>query len=156
VVCEVLLARAMERHEDAVKHALTAVEVASSHGMLQSVLAGGSDVVQLLELAAWRVPNGWLDRLRRAVAADASRQAESLSSVELLTEREREVLRLLPSRLTLREIAAELYISINTLKFHLKVIYRKLGVTSRAEAAAVVQRMSSVRTLRHKPNTFER
>jgi LuxR family maltose regulon positive regulatory protein len=156
VICEVLLARAMEGHEDAVKHALTAVEVASSHGMLQSVLAGGSDVVQLLELASWRVPSGWLDRLRRAAAADTSRRAETLASVELLTEREREVLRLLPSRLTLREIAAELYISINTLKFHLKLIYRKLGVTSRAEAAAVVQRMSSVRPLRHRPNTFER
>ena len=51
---------------------------------------------------------------------------------ETLTERERDVLRFLPSRLTLREIADELYVSPNTLKFHLKVIYRKLGVNSRA------------------------
>jgi hypothetical protein len=41
---------------------------------------------------------------------------------------------MLPSRLTLREIADELFISVNTLKFHLQLVYRKLGVASRAEA----------------------
>ena len=51
------------------------------------------------------------------------------------------MLRFLPSRLTVREIADELYVSVNTLKFHLKVIYRKLGVTSRAEAAAWARRL---------------
>ena len=33
--------------------------------------------------------------------------------------------------------------SVNTLKFHLKVIYRKLGVGSRAEAAELARRMAS-------------
>ena len=49
------------------------------------------------------------------------------------------MLRYLPSRLTLREIAAELSVSVNTLKFHLKVVYRKLGVGSRAEAAELAR-----------------
>ena len=62
-----------------------------------------------------------------------------------LTERELEVLRMLPSRLTLREIAGELFISVNTLKFHLRVIYRKLDVGSRAEAAEVARRRASLR-----------
>ena len=61
------------------------------------------------------------------------------AGIEPLTERERDVMRFLPSRLTLQEIANELYISMNTLKFHLKVIYRKLGVSSRAEAAEVAR-----------------
>jgi len=56
------------------------------------------------------------------------------------------VVRFLPSRLTLQEIANELYISMNTLKFHLKVIYRKLGVSSRAEAAEVARQLTSIRT----------
>jgi LuxR family transcriptional regulator, maltose regulon positive regulatory protein len=62
--------------------------------------------------------------------------------IDPLTERERDVLRFLPSRLTIREIADELFVSVNTLKFHLKVIYRKLGVSSRAEAAELARRMS--------------
>ena len=61
--------------------------------------------------------------------------------VEPLTERERDVLRLLPSRLTLREIAAEMYVSQNTLKFHLRAIYRKLGVDSRAAAVQAARRL---------------
>jgi LuxR family maltose regulon positive regulatory protein len=60
-----------------------------------------------------------------------------------LTDRERDVLRFLPSRLTQQEIAEQLYVSVNTLKFHLKLIYRKLGVTSRAEAAEIARRMAS-------------
>jgi LuxR family maltose regulon positive regulatory protein len=40
----------------------------------------------------------------------------------------------LRTRLTAREIANELLISMNALKTHLKSIYRKLGVTTRAEA----------------------
>jgi LuxR family maltose regulon positive regulatory protein len=53
-----------------------------------------------------------------------------------LSEREIEVVRLLPSRLSQREIAAQLYVSFNTVRTHTRVIFRKLGVTSRAEAVA--------------------
>ena len=53
-------------------------------------------------------------------------------------------MRLLPSRLTLSEIGKELYVSVNTLKFHLRVIYRKLGVHSREEAAAIARSMTTV------------
>jgi LuxR family maltose regulon positive regulatory protein len=53
-----------------------------------------------------------------------------------LSQRELEVLRLLPSGLSQREIAAELYVSFNTVRTHTRVIFRKLGVTSRAEAVS--------------------
>jgi LuxR family maltose regulon positive regulatory protein len=48
---------------------------------------------------------------------------------------------LLPSRLTLREVASQLYVSQNTLKFHLRAIYRKLGVDSRATAVRAAREM---------------
>lgn len=54
--------------------------------------------------------------------------------VEALTDRELEVLSLLRSELSLREIANELYISHNTIKSYTQSIYRKLGVTSRSAA----------------------
>jgi LuxR family maltose regulon positive regulatory protein len=53
-----------------------------------------------------------------------------------LSQREIEVLHLLPSRLSQREMAAELYVSFNTIRTHIRVIFSKLGVASRAEAVA--------------------
>ena len=52
-----------------------------------------------------------------------------------LTERELEVLRLLVSGLTTRQIARNRYVAPSTVKTQIKSIYRKLGVSSREEAA---------------------
>jgi LuxR family maltose regulon positive regulatory protein len=143
VVLGLLSALASDGQEESVKHASTALELASTHGLLQTVASEGPEAVELVELAAWRVPAEWMDRLRRAAAEGRRRPApQHLDLVEPLTERERDVLRFLPSRLTMREIADELFISVNTLKFHLKLIYRKLGVSSRAEAAEVARRIA--------------
>jgi LuxR family maltose regulon positive regulatory protein len=54
--------------------------------------------------------------------------------VEALTDRELSVLQLLPTRMTNQEIAEELFISINTVKTHVKAIYRKLEVGDRNAA----------------------
>ena len=59
-----------------------------------------------------------------------------------LSQRERTVLPLLRSRLTLPEISAELYVSPNTVKSHTKSIYRKLGVNSRRELIDLLDRTS--------------
>jgi DNA-binding NarL/FixJ family response regulator len=110
------------------------------------VASEGSEVTELVEHAAWRAPAEWLDRLRRSTAEACARGAPTDATlVEPLTARERDVLRFLPSRLTVREIADELFVSVNTVKFHLRVIYRKLGVTSRAEAAEVARGMTRIR-----------
>jgi LuxR family maltose regulon positive regulatory protein len=53
-----------------------------------------------------------------------------------LSPRELEVLRLLATRLTLREIGNELFVSQNTVKTHAASIYRKLNASTRAEAVA--------------------
>ncbi len=53
---------------------------------------------------------------------------------EGLTDRELAVLRYLPSQLSQRDIASELYVSLNTVKTHCKAIYRKLGVRDRKAA----------------------
>ncbi|MFF2044206.1 LuxR C-terminal-related transcriptional regulator [Kitasatospora sp. NPDC058170] len=54
--------------------------------------------------------------------------------IEPLTERERDVLSQAARMLSTEEIAAELYVSANTVKTHLKSAYRKLCVTRRSEA----------------------
>ena len=54
--------------------------------------------------------------------------------VEPLTEREREVLVHVAGMLNTAEVASEMYISVNTVKTHLKSIYRKLAAAHRSEA----------------------
>jgi LuxR family maltose regulon positive regulatory protein len=56
--------------------------------------------------------------------------------VEPLTGREQAVLRHLRSKLSNLELAGELCVSVNTLKTHLKSIYRKLDASSRSEAVS--------------------
>lgn len=139
VIVGLLKAQVTDAHDESVKLAAIAIEQAAGVGLLQTVASEGADILELAERAAWRAPSQWLERLRRASGVPALRPPKL---IEPLTERERDVLRFLPSRLTLREIADELFISVNTLKFHLKVIYRKLGVSSRAEASEAARRMS--------------
>ena len=76
---------------------------------------------------------------RYRTATPAARPARSAhhavaALIEPLSERELAVLRLLPSSLSLREIASELYVSLNTVKTQSSAIYRKLGVGSRQAA----------------------
>jgi LuxR family maltose regulon positive regulatory protein len=55
-------------------------------------------------------------------------------------ERELAVLRLLPTHLSIREIATELFVSQNTVKTHIRSLYRKLGAASRSEAVMEARR----------------
>jgi LuxR family maltose regulon positive regulatory protein len=81
---------------------------------------------------------------RREKYTDAGilrRRAELLLEVvertrlaEPLTPAERRVLGLLPTHLTDAQIAAQLFVSRNTVKTHVKSLYRKLQVSSRADA----------------------
>jgi LuxR family maltose regulon positive regulatory protein len=84
---------------------------------------------------------GWLRDLlvktERSLQLTAPRRRASLLPNDAdLSERELAVLRLLASDLSQREIGAELHISLNTVKFHIRNIFRKLGVAGRADAVA--------------------
>jgi LuxR family maltose regulon positive regulatory protein len=74
-----------------------------------------------------------LDQANRNLGSASRRKVEAATP---LTERERAVLRLLPTQLSNREISRELYVSVNTVRSQVRAIYRKLKVTSRAEAVA--------------------
>ena len=62
------------------------------------------------------------------------RRARAPELRDELSDRELAVLRLLPTALSSREIGSELFVSLNTVKTHLKSIYRKLGVEGREDA----------------------
>ena len=72
----------------------------------------------------------WLTGEQRAAAARTRQEG----LIEPLTDRELTILRLLPAPSSLRQLASELFVTPNTLKTHLRAIYRKLGAESREEA----------------------
>ena len=72
----------------------------------------------------------WLADEQRAEAALTRQEAMT----EPLTERELTILRLLPAPTPQRELASALFVTPNTLKTHLRAIYRKLGAESRGDA----------------------
>ena len=78
-----------------------------------------------------------MDRTEKVLRLRAPRRAASTTAPFWeLSPREIDVLRLLPSTLSQREIAAELFVSFNTVRTHTRVIFSKLGVASRAEAVS--------------------
>jgi LuxR family maltose regulon positive regulatory protein len=66
-------------------------------------------------------------------ASDGSR-AVAVLLAEPLSGREEAILRYLPTMMSNHEIAGELFVSVNTVKSHLKAIYRKLDASGRREA----------------------
>lgn len=59
--------------------------------------------------------------------------------IQMLTEREKEVMQLLAVGLTYEKIAQQMEVSHETVKMHLKNIYRKLGVQNKIEALQKVR-----------------
>jgi DNA-binding CsgD family transcriptional regulator len=85
-----------------------------------------------------------LNGAAQRIVADRSKKmldecASGLAADRGLTGAETRVLSVLLSGASNREIAARLYVSIDTVKTHLQRIFRKLGVTSRAQALAAVR-----------------
>jgi LuxR family maltose regulon positive regulatory protein len=116
---------------------LRTLELAEPVGFRRSIVAEGPAMWELLASlpADGRIGDyvaDLLDSAHRVVPAPGPATDEGL--VDPLSDRERTVLRYLASRLTCTEIARELYLSVNTVRSHVKAVYRKLGVSSRAEA----------------------
>jgi LuxR family transcriptional regulator, maltose regulon positive regulatory protein len=80
-------------------------------------------------------PGPRIERLL-AQARGSGRTTARGAGVDELSDGEFRVLRLLASDLTQREIGAELYLSLNTIKSHTRSIFRKLGASSREQAVA--------------------
>ncbi len=74
------------------------------------------------------------------LAAEPSGEPATGSGGAALTGRELDILGLLPGPLSQRDLAAALFVSQNTLKTHLRAIYRKLGARSRADAVLRARR----------------
>lgn len=118
-----------------------AMALAEPEGFVRLFLDEGGPMEALLEALRPGLQDpalaAYVNRLLAALSpapTPPTPTAQPEGPVEPLSEREFEVLRLLPSGLTGPEIAEELFITVNTLHTHLKNIYGKLGVHSRIQA----------------------
>jgi LuxR family maltose regulon positive regulatory protein len=122
--------------------ALTGVMAqAEPEGYVRMFLDEGPAMAELLKLVPSDSPVAAYARRLLFAFAPSDTKAPPAG---MLSERELDVLRLLPSHLTSTEIAAELSISPNTARFHIKNIYSKLDAHSRTEAVSNARQLGMI------------
>ncbi|WP_160320832.1 LuxR C-terminal-related transcriptional regulator [Arthrobacter alpinus] len=87
----------------------------------------------------WTEGSGRTPMAGRREGANPPERQDPASNISVLSERERQVLRLLGGELSGPQIARELFISYNTLRSHTKHIFTKLGVTDRRAAVRLAR-----------------
>jgi LuxR family transcriptional regulator, maltose regulon positive regulatory protein len=131
---ELLLARAaLESGEDAEGHMMAAAGLAAPERLVRVFLEEGPAVARLARAAAESLGTESGTALSVALGSPPPSRAAPRQPAVILTERELLVLRYLSSHLTNAEIARDCLMSVNTVKAHLKNIYAKLGVSTRAQ-----------------------
>jgi LuxR family maltose regulon positive regulatory protein len=126
-----------------------ALERAYSAGVMRPFLTQGKTLIQLLqENRKTLKPPELLEFIDRLLRKSDPGFATGTNGAELLSPREREILQLLPSNMTVEALAEELYISVNTARSHIKNIYSKLDVHSRHQA---VDRARSLKLINPPP-----
>jgi LuxR family maltose regulon positive regulatory protein len=121
-----------DRALQCLEHALT---LAAPEGFVRPFVAAGEPMGELLRQAAARgLEREYANVLLAALAHPPAPDEQPL--IDPLSQRELEVLRLLTDGLSNPQIADHLCISINTVRFHTKNLYGKLGVNSRTQAIA--------------------
>ena len=102
---------------------------------LHGLLRGEAPISRLLTMHL-------VDEVRRG---DRRRElAAMVPDRDHLTPRQLEILNLLASGSTTAGIATELFLSVETVRWHVKSILRKLGVRSRADAVACLEELHAV------------
>jgi DNA-binding NarL/FixJ family response regulator len=81
-----------------------------------------------------------LRKLGRVVHRRTRKGSSGSGALAELSERELEVARLVVDRMTNKQIAAELFVSLKTVEAHMRNLFRKLDVSSRVEVARAVER----------------
>jgi len=130
---------------DVIRHCLA---LAEPEGYVRIFVDRGAPMFRLLKIALTKgIQTAYIDRLLPAFELPATPRApaapvlsrpqskhQAAPLIEPLSERELQVLRWLDSALTSEEIAGELFVSVNTIRTHIRNIYTKLDVHGRIEA----------------------
>jgi LuxR family transcriptional regulator, maltose regulon positive regulatory protein len=153
---QALALQALGREEEALKVIGHCLALAESEGFVRIFVDRGGPMFRLLQIALSRgIETEYIRKLLPAFTIiDSTPQSEISTAikvqpsiqnarlVEPLSERELQVLRLLDSALTSEEIGRELFVSVNTIRTHIRNIYAKLGVNRRGDAVQRAQELN--------------
>lgn len=135
-VLHALALTALGRTEESVAMMGEAVALAAPEGYARVFLDQGPAVASMLPQVR-TVATAFVDRLAAAFGSPGNGgTGESARLPEPLTVREIELLQLLTEGLSNDEISRRLFISLNTTKWHLKIIFGKLAAANRIQAVA--------------------
>jgi LuxR family maltose regulon positive regulatory protein len=135
-----------------------AIQLAEPGRFIRSFIDEGDEVVALLAEEHQSLARGskvqptpqeltgFLHALLQAAGLDPGKSAESgdAQPLEPLTDRERQILIFLANGVSNKEMASRIFLSENTVKFHLKNIYSKLAVSSRLQAINAARQMGII------------
>ncbi|MFK7887737.1 MAG: LuxR C-terminal-related transcriptional regulator [Gammaproteobacteria bacterium] len=136
----------LEENLDAATEAFEAALAASIfEGIKRPFIDEGALLGRVIREVGVSVESRRGNRLRDVFLAELVAEIDAMNKSEanathLLSPREREVLRFVMQGQSNREIAAATELSVNTVKFHLKNVFEKLGVNSRKDAVSVAVR----------------
>lgn len=141
-----LLHGALESPERAYQELTRALALAQPQGYRRVFLDEGQPLMALLRRALPELPGEQAALARALLYLYGQEQRESgptanAALVEPLSEQEQRILRRLAAGESNAEIAEAMFISVNTVKTHVKNIYGKLGVNSRAEVRRAAQQL---------------
>lgn len=149
-VVKARLARRTKDRENAATYVDEALELAVPELAVRPFFEDGTELWSIMRRQLSSYPSHLFHETARDIAAVDRAGSRSLSFepsadaaavLGTLRNREQEVLRLIAAKHSNREIAAMLYISLNTLKTHSRSLYRKLGASSRAEVVAIAKQL---------------
>src|SRR5262249_55169949 len=114
----------------------SALSLAEAEGIRRPFIEAAPGMRELLVQHLRRLAsNRWFaSELLRRIEGGAEVDNGPAELLEPLSDRETEVLRYLPTVMANADIAAELFVSVNTVKTHVKNIYRKLDASRRQDA----------------------
>lgn len=112
-----------------------ALDIGARVGAKETFLRQDADILNLIIKIASEKPTVYLEELASLITSRLRNRSENnLVLSAALTKRELEILRHLATGIPISAIATTLHISQNTMKTHLKNVYRKLGASGRNEA----------------------
>jgi LuxR family maltose regulon positive regulatory protein len=147
-IARILLYLAADRRSEALKILDKALRTAAPTGFFRIFVDECESLEFLLQELKQRSTDGALteyaSRLLNASNSELSKPPATIQPEAVLSDRELEVLQDLAQGLSYEEIGRHLYLSLNTIQFHVKNIYRKLLVNKRVHAIKKAREMGLI------------